>query len=137
MLLDEIATYLVNVTQGTLDGKVDGQFNVHRDRAPDDVNDCVAIAEYPGSAPVLVLGSGKGISRERPRMQVLCRSKAYATARTNAEIARTWLNAIENHTLSGVRYLNVKELGSPARIGRDANDRVLIVQNFEVDKEPS
>jgi hypothetical protein len=63
------------------------------------------------------------------------RGENYESVRAMVQAAWVALGKITNMTLSGHRYIEVRPSSSPALIGRDANDRVLIGFNASVIKE--
>ena len=130
-MLEEIGTYLAAESMGTLGT------DLFLGEMPDAPDTCTAVHEYAGMQPVHFMGVTRGAAIwEQPRFQVMCRAKAYATARSKAKDA---FNKLDGHsgTLSGTEYGYIRALQSPFLVQKDANDRVLIACNFEVAKRPS
>ena len=128
-LLEELGAYLdseiVTLTAGT---------NLFYGRLPDDPDTAVALVEYGGEQPTSVMGSGTLPPVESPRVQVICRAAGYSSARSLAISVWAALEAVVNENLSGVRFHRVAALQSAFPLERDARDRVVFVQNFEVSK---
>ena len=130
-MLDEIGAYLEAQGLGTL------ATDLFLGEMPSEPDTCVVVHEYEGGPPVHFMGIAAGTAIwEQPRVQVMTRSKSYATARSKAKDA---FNKLDGHsgTLSGTEYGYIRALGSPGLLGKDGNDRVLVVCNFEVVKKLS
>ena len=126
-LLDEVATFIAagtTLTVGT---------DLFKGLMPDEPDTCVTIYESPGRAPVEEMGANSPV--ERPNLQVISRSGAYATARANSQSVWDLLRTVTEQTLSGKHYLRIQPFQSPFLMGRDENRRVRIVFNCTVDKE--
>jgi hypothetical protein len=130
MLLSEIASYLEASGVGT--------------RAED-----LFAGEIPIDAPAFAIGlleTGGGPPRfvherndrrvESPGLQVRVRGPDYEPAREKIEAIVQALT-FRHRVLSGVRYLSLVPTQSPFNLGRDGNERHVLVCNFEVSKEPS
>lgn len=91
---------------------------------PNSPDDCVALYEYAGSAPMEVMRDNDA-TLERPSVQVLVRSSRndYPTARAKIESIRDVLTDITDETISGVRFLRVSALSSINSVGTDDNER--------------
>ena len=129
-LLDDLGTYLAaqvpSLTVGT---------NLYLGRMPDDPDTCVALYEYSGDDPVSVMGSDGMPPVEQPRVQVAVRAAGYSTAHDLAYTCWTSLEAVLNETLTATRYHRVSAIQSPFPMMRDAQDRVVFAQNYQVIKE--
>lgn len=126
--LDELALLLEANSVGH-DG-VD-LFKATRPETPDV---CLTLTEYPGNAPLYVQES-PAPKHENVQVQVMARGGDYPQARSLAYSAWAVLSRVTNQTLSGVRYLSIRPSSSPALVGRDGNDRVLVSFNLTVEKE--
>jgi len=130
MLLTELTNYLE--AQGVAK-KGNNLFAGLRPEEPDEV---LVLHEYPGMAPEYQNdGQSTGPVRERPQVQVMGRGKDYESVRAMVQAAWVALGKITNVTLSGARYIEVRPSSSPALLGRDSNDRVLIGFNASVIRE--
>lgn len=130
MVLDEISAYLQ--AQGVGTAGVD----IFSGVLPDSPDACTSLHEYGGVGPVHTLGGGDA-KYERPRVQVVVRAATYSAARTKIETIYKLLHKLSNTVLSGVRYLMIEAVHSPAFLTRDANTRVQLVVNFQIHKELS
>lgn len=130
MLLDELGSYLQAQALGTLGT------DLFTGLLPDSPDAAVAILEYGGVAPVHALGGGNA-KWERPRVQVVVRATTYSAARTKIETIYKLLHKLTDTVLTGVRYLVIDAVQSPFFLERDANNRVKLAVNFQVQKELS
>jgi len=91
---------------------------------PNSPDECVALYEYSGAAPLEVLVSDDA-TLERPSIQVMTRAgrNDYPTARTLMANVRDALTAITDDTISDVRFLRVHSLSSINALGVDENER--------------
>jgi hypothetical protein len=130
-LLEDIGTYLAadvgSLTLGT---------NLFLGRMPDTPDTCVAVYEYGGEVPVATMNGGAVPLVEQPRIQVVTRALGYSSARTLATSIWASLEVLVNYDslTSGLRYHRVGALQSPFALERDTADRILIAQNFRVQK---
>jgi len=137
MLLQEIVEYIRTQSTGFVRGT-----NLFRGFWHDVPDTATLVREYGGRPPQHTFGSTTP-EWEAPRIQVLCRSKSYDTARDNAETIYRLLDNVSNQTLTpstsatGTRYLKIDAQQSPFSLGRDDNDRAIIGCNYEVWKELS
>jgi hypothetical protein len=131
MLLDEVGAYLEAQQVGQ---KGNDLFLGTRPEDPDYT--ILTVSEYPGMAPEYQNdGASTGPVRERPQLQIIGRGADYESVRAKVQQAWVALSRVTNQLLSGVRYLEIRPNSSPALIGRDQNDRVLIGFNASVTKE--
>jgi hypothetical protein len=132
MILNELAHYLETENVARLDSNL--FLGLRPEDGPDEI---LTLHEYPGMAPEYQNDGANagGPARERPQVQVMGRGKDYESVRAMVQAAWVALSRITNRTLDGVRYLEVRPSSSPALIGRDGNDRVLIGFNASVVKE--
>jgi hypothetical protein len=130
MMLDEIGAYLATGGVGTVGT------NIFKGVMPDVPVVQVGLFEDAGLGSIDASG---GVAAERPRLRVVIRGPAsgYLTARTTAGTIHTLLNRVGGLTLTGIKYHFIKALGPPQGAGRDANNNVLVVVNFNIAKEPS
>lgn len=130
MILDELGAYLQTQGVGTLGT------DLFTGTLPDVPDNAVALYEYGGVSPVSTLGA-TNMKFERPRIQVLARATTYSAARSKIEMIFKLLHGLANTSLSSVRYLLVEAVQSPFFMERDANNRVKLICNFQIHKEPS
>lgn len=128
MVAEEVATFLQEQGYGTLGTNIFLTF-------PNLPDDAISVSEYPGEPPVHVRGR-KEPSMERPRVQVLVRSKSYRTARARAERIFRLLNGYSG-PVSGVGYALISAVQSPFFLSQDEGGRYRIVANYSVLKELS
>lgn len=74
---------------------------------------------------------------EKPRLQVLVRDKFVEDAFARSYLILKFLRLQASVTLSGVRYIKIKPLGTPAELGPDPQDRQRVSVNYSVWKELS
>jgi len=130
MLLTDMALYLE--AQGVAKRGND-LFAGTRPEEPDQV---LTVWEYPGMAPEYQNdGASTGPVRERPQLQVMGRGKDYESVRAMVQSAWIALGRVTNQVINGTRYIEIRPSSSPALIGRDSNDRVLIGFNASILKE--
>lgn len=99
---------------------------------PNSPDECVAIYEYSGAAPLEVLVDDDA-TLERPSVQVMTRAgrNDYPTARALMIEVRDALSAITDETISGVRFLRVQPLTSINALGVDDNERPRFTLSFQ------
>ena len=121
-LLTDIATYLQTALSLA---------TVYTGQMPDTPDACVTVHEYGGFAPVNTMGTDHQI--RRPRIQIACRGAQgdYATPRATADSAYTALH-MGGAVLSGTTYYRVEAVDEPFPLERDANNRWIIVANYQV-----
>lgn len=99
---------------------------------PDQPDDVTTLYEYLGAAPAYIQ-ERQSPAYVSPRVQVVSRSKEYTTAERHA-----WemFGVLSSGTvlINGNRYVFIHPLSQPGLIGRDANDRVLVAFNVEVER---
>lgn len=128
MLLDEIADFLV--TSGVVAS--DAMFTSNLPGGTP--NDVLAVYEYGGMAPEYVMDNPL-MSVERPRFQVVSRSKQHSVARTNIERAYRALGQVVNQTIGGTWYRRIKPIQSgPIELYPDGDGRTILAWNFEAEK---
>lgn len=125
-LVEDVASFLSAHSQGT---------NLYLGRLPDSPDDVAAVYQYAGRSPLFVHDKA-GIDIERPALQVLVRSRVYATAQTRAYAIYTLLAAVVNATLGSTLYQRIEPLASPFLLDRDQNDRTVFAANFHAWKAP-
>jgi len=130
MLLDEVGAYLEGQNVA-----LKGQ-NLFLGTRPEDPDEILYVLEYPGMPPEYQNdGQSTGPVREQPQLQVTVRGRDYESARRLIQNAWLALNRVTNVTLSGKFYQSIRATSSPALIGRDQSDRVLLSFNASVLKE--
>lgn len=103
---------------------------------PDAPDELIALIETEGPGPTYTMDR-TGPSAVMPRLQVLVRALDYPTARSRAQAIYDLLAGIVNTALSGVRYTSCTPVNSaPFFLERDANNRPIVVSNYQFDKEP-
>lgn len=128
-LLSELGQYLQDQSVATLGT------NLFRGKLPDTPDSCLALFEYAGREPLRAFRGSPGQAvAERPRLQVVSRSKTYDAAMSGAQVVFGKLDGLGDTTMSGVNYLWIEALQSPFLMTRDENERVLIACNYEVVK---
>lgn len=103
---------------------------------PDDPDQILSVAQYPGNPPAYVQDSDTP-TRERPQIHVAARAVKFEDADDLAMRAWLALSRVHNTIINSVRYLWVRPNTSPALIRRDTNDRVIVGFNASVEKEVS
>lgn len=130
-LLDDIGAHLASevgsLTLGT---------NLFLSRLPDDPDTCVGVFEYGGDSPIETMNGTAVPIVEQPRVQIVTRASGYSSARTLSISIWTALESLVNDSslASGDTYLRFAAIQSPFPLERDSADRVLIAQNFRVQK---
>lgn len=128
--LTELGTFLstsMSLTEGT---------ELFLGSRPDDPDTVLVLYEYPGGAPEYVQNQMPPIV-EKVQIQVLARAKRYEEASVLAHRAWIALAPITNAVLSGTKYRSIRPNASPAILGRDTNDRLMVYFNASVEKEVS
>lgn len=125
-LESDVKAFLVANGQGT---------NLFMGLLPPDPDDAAALYQYAGLRPEFVQNK-PGISRDRPALQVKCRSKVYATAQTRAMAIYALLAFVVNEELSGTTYQRIEPLGAPFFLERDKNQRTVFAANYYVSRTP-
>lgn len=123
MFLADIAQYLQAAGIGTQ------ATNLFYATMPDTPDDLVCIYEYAGSPPAF---DHTGLAWTNPGLQVVARSKSYATARTKVEECFGLLKSVHNFSLNGSQYLRIEANQSPFSIGPDPVGRHRLAVNFSV-----
>ena len=133
MFLDEIATRLAAQSVGTVGTNI---FKGSRAMIPNGDGPYLSLTETGGTAPGRIHNVATA-HPQRPSAQVAVRAKNYATARAMAHAAYNALDGVSNTTLSGTFYQSIRAMQEPTDIGTDSIERVMIVFNIEVEKQPS
>jgi len=96
-ILESVGDYLVTNSLGTLGT------NLFLGTMPETPDECVAVYENSGSAPMFTMGTG-GIVIDYPMIQIVARAgrEDYPTARDKAESIRTLLASVLDSTISSV-----------------------------------
>lgn len=103
---------------------------------PENPDNCAAIIEVGGVAPVFTQGSNNAPKIERPQVQLLVRNTSYATGASNAYTLYLILTQIANQSINGTTYLRVSAMGNPSLLERDLNKHCLFTCNFDVQYLP-
>ena len=125
MTVDEVLAHLA----------ANGHPNGGKGNLPGTPDDAFACWEYGGSEGEHVKGQAAP-TIEKPRIQVIVRSKFYDTARLKAERIYRLLNGFSG-SLGGVAYFDIRALQPPYYLDRDDLNRVRFVWNMKVKKELS
>lgn len=123
MILNDMAQILQNNGLGVVSS------DLFYARMPDQPDDAVCLYEYAGRAPTYV---HSGLSYTSPGLQVVVRSKSYATAKAKIENIFTVLQGLTNITVGDKTYLRVDPQQSPFPMGPDENERHRLAVNFNV-----
>jgi hypothetical protein len=101
---------------------------------PDSPDEVVCLFQYGGAAPEYVQESFSP-AVEKPHIQILARSVDADRAEILCYKAWYALVGVTNAVLNGTKYRSIRPLSSPALLGRDANERTMIIFNASVEKE--
>lgn len=93
----------------------------------------VGLLEPPGAPPQFVHNQNAPIV-ESPGLQVRVRGPDYEAVRSKAQAIADALT-FRNRVLDGVLYLSVLPTQTPFDLGRDGNERHIVICNFEVTKQ--
>ena len=136
-ILDDLASYIdTNSTAFALNTNLGKSINLDAGSIP---NTFTSLYETPGLNSEMAFSTG-GAERvfDRPRVQVLCRSTSYATARARAQTIYDLLDGLGNQglpTSTGTVYLSVVAVQPPFSLGRDSNDRWLVATNYQCERD--
>lgn len=124
-----------------LGGYIDSNFasltlgtNLFYGMLPESPDNCVALFENSGIAPVFTQGSNNAIKIERPQLQFLVRNTSYETGSALANSLYLFLTQVANQSINSTQYLRVVAISSPSVIERDTNKRVLFTCNFDIQR---
>ena len=134
MLLDDIADYLAS--QGGSGVGVVGT-NLFKGYRPETPDLCLAIYETGGMRPTRAMTPSAGtVVTENPGLQLVGRSapEDYQTVRTRMHNAFVLLDGFPERSINGTLYKYIVARQSIQGMGRDENQRVLLVANFDVVK---
>lgn len=140
MLLDELCTFIT--TSSTVFARAPSTTRVPiwlGGWNADQPNTAVAFYETGGTPPTYTYD---GLEFEQPTIQVISRSTAYTTARTNAWLVYELLAVLGNASLANssstgaptTNYITITPNQSPFDIGSDARSRYQISCNYIVQK---
>lgn len=124
-ILTDLGTLLEDQSVGTLGT------DIFLSRRPDQPDDCLTLTTYYGENN-RIHGETNIPADERFLVQVLSRSKSYATAEAKAEQAFTALHFRHKTLDSGRRYAWSLASQMPSYIGVDEYDRSLISFNLRI-----
>lgn len=134
MFLDEIAALLADKGVGTIGTDI---FLGSKAVIPKTSGPFLSLIETGGSGPTRVQNE-PGAHTQRPSAQVLVRAKSYIEARRMIKNAYDVLDGVFNTVLSTTFYQKIVAMQEPTDLGQqDANGRVMIVFNIDVEKQPS
>ena len=128
-ILDDIGAYINTNTSLTIGT------DFFLSLLPESPDNCVALFEEGGTAPLFTLGSTNTPQIERPQLQVIVRNTSYSTGASTARTVYLLLTAIVNQTINSNYYQRVEAVATPALFQRDENRRSLFTVNFDVYKE--
>lgn len=103
---------------------------------PEAPDNCVALIETGGPAPLFTLGAVNTPVIERPQIQFLVRNTSYETGSQTANALYLILTQIANQSINGTRYLRVVAISNPNLLERDMNKRCVFTCNFDVQLLP-
>ncbi len=128
MLLDDVSDLL------STGGVTRAIYKGHTPAQAADAN--VTLFETGGMATVQTMSTGPGAAStiERPRVQIVCRDKDYAVARTVAGICFNLVDGLRERSINGTRYLWMAAVQSPFYLDTDGNGRTRIAFNVDVMK---
>jgi hypothetical protein len=126
--LDEVGAYLAANGFGTLAREI------WLGRRPESPNSVITLIEYPGNGPTLVQ---EGMVGDNPMLQLTVRDTVYEAAADLAYRIWRFLALKTNVMLGSTRYLSLRPTASPALMGRDSSNRVLLGFNVAIMKEVS
>ena len=137
MMLDEISAYLATTYAATTPSLTEG-VNLFLSRTQDSPDFCVSLYESPISMGEYTLSGGKRVWEET-NLQVIVREAEYnyLAARQFIERITNVLDAVNDVTLSGTRYIRIRAVSTPLPLPVDTQDRVLLSVNFHVMKDLS
>jgi Bacteriophage minor capsid protein len=142
-LVDDIATFLdasstaftlLSGTAGNL-AKMIGLDHQHAG------NTMAVLYETPGANSEYSFSTSTGAANvvfERQSFQILSRSTAWTTARSQAQTAHALLDGLASRNLptaTGTRYLQITAVQPPFFLQRDENDRFIASANYDVWRE--
>jgi len=124
-ILESVGDYLVTNSLGTLGT------NLFLGTMPETPDECVAVYENSGNAPMFTMGTG-GIVIDYPMIQIVARAgrEDYPTARDKAESIRTLLASVLDSTISSVNIMRIEPMGSVNPLGVDSKFRPMVSVNF-------
>jgi hypothetical protein len=126
-----VARYLATQGIGTWAGSSGWSINVSREAVSPDK--CITIYDTGGEEP------DTDQLDERPTFQVRVRSAktgdAYLDAHAKQVAIRDLLTAEIPPVMNGVAYVGIMQMSEIASIGRDENDRHLLVANYRARRE--
>lgn len=128
MMPKDVADYLVanvslSLTQGT---------NLFMNWKPESPNQIVVLSDYSHDEPVVTMGEVVP-STERPRLQVLVRDEPseVVACEDRCRDIYEYLCALKSTTINAHNYTAIPRQ-TPTMVGRDEQQRVLYVVNFDV-----
>jgi len=137
MILEEISAYLATTFAATTPSLTEG-VNLFLSRTQATPDFSVSLYESPLGEGQYTLDGGKRVYEET-NLQVIVREAEYnyLAARQFIERIINLLDAVNDVTLSGTRYIRIKVLTTPLHLPADTQDRVLLSVNFHVIKDLS
>jgi len=137
MMLDEISAYLATTYATTTPSLAEG-VNLFLSRTQDSPDFCVSLYESPISMGEYTLDGGKRVWEEI-NLQIVVREAEYnyLAARQFIERVTNVLDAVNDVTLSGTRYIRIRASSTPLPLPTDTQDRVLLSVNFHIIKDLS
>lgn len=125
MIIDEIATYLQEYDSGALGLTKEGtNKNLFKGFQPDSPDDCVTIYDTGGAE------SHRDVPIGYPTFQILVRTQDYPTGSDLIAAIHSALNRKYNETIGSTYFYYINDLGRPAHIGKDKNNREEFSVNF-------
>lgn len=129
-VLDVLCTHLQQQVVGVIGS------TLFLDWMPDTPDALVAVYYQPGTGPVYTMAKGKPLVQSR--IQVFARGapSQYQSARTLAYAVQAAFAQVLGTTLSGMRIVEMAATDDPVLITRDAKERCVFSQYWEVTFEP-
>lgn len=134
----ELALYLEAQGVGAFGGN--DPWSIHVSRSPEQPADVVVLYDTAGGDPIVA----DGADLRQPGIQVRVRSFDYAEAFEVQEEIRTILAAplavdggeVLEREIGDARYVAINPVGDMISLGRDENDRQVIVANYRCIRQP-
>lgn len=130
----ELARYLEAAGVGTFGGGT--EWSLHVSREPESPDNVITLYDTAGLPPI----QGEGVDLRMPQVQVRVRSDDYLAAFEVQEQVRALLLPTPDvstgtrveRTIGQSRYLTISPVADILAIGRDDNDRHIVVANYQV-----
>jgi hypothetical protein len=131
-ILNELATWLQTQGVGVVHSNI---FYGSTAVIPSGIGPYLQLHETGGGGSKFVQDSSRP-NTELPTVQVVVRAKLYNDARGMAKAARDAFNAKFNITIGTTFYQSIKARQNITDLGKDSSNRVMLVFNLEIEKDP-